>query len=294
MLSRTAEYAAHGPRSLSPALHMLDPEQRLRIAKSSLKVGKMLGEMPLIDVVPASPMDSVSSGMTSCTHVLPASWPLQDGRKGARFKRREPPPAPVLRYRLPPSQPQPLHSGVEEAVHPTRRPRKAIPHSLDLPLPEPNPFSPWRNGHLRSVSRASRTLEKNELTPYSDTLRTPITPEYISPLTPLTPLSPITTPDLHEHRLRTLGQLARRSRAFRDTLIGELPPPSPGQPSRPLDSVKTYLDLYRISARINPRHSQLLPRGGRRRSYSMGALVEKLKQVDAVAEQPVRNSNSDS
>ncbi|KAI9060405.1 hypothetical protein FKP32DRAFT_1760393 [Trametes sanguinea] len=256
MLSRTAEYAAHAPRSMSPALHMLDPEQRLRLAKSSQKIGKMLGEMPIIDVVPASPPGSISSGMTSFSQVPLASWPLKDGRKGAKFKRRAaPPPAPILRYKLPP--PKPLFLSVEEVVSPVRRPRKAIPRALDLssPLrrPESSPFSPLRNSYLK----------------------TPITPEYISPLSPLSPLSPITTPDLQEHRLRNLGQLARRSRAFRDTVVGELPLPSLAHSGQPLDSVKTYLDLYRMSVKIHPRHSQLLPGPGRRRSHSVGQLQRR-------------------
>ncbi|OSC98906.1 hypothetical protein PYCCODRAFT_1438886, partial [Trametes coccinea BRFM310] len=252
MLSRTAEYAAHGPRSMSPALHMLDPEQRLRLAKSSQKIGKMLGEMPIIDVVPSSPQDSISSSMSCLSRTPAANWPLKDGRKGTKFKRRAPPPAPVLRYKLPP--PKPLFLSVEEVVSPVRRPRKAAPYALNLssPMrrPESSPFSPLRNSYLK----------------------TPITPEYISPLSPLSPLSPITTPDLQEHRLRNLGQLARRSRAFRDTVVGELPLPSLAHSGQPLDSVKTYLDLYRMSVKINPRYSQLLPGPGRRRSYSVGQI----------------------
>ncbi|KAI0666499.1 hypothetical protein C8Q78DRAFT_1083100 [Trametes maxima] len=99
MFNRTADYFAHGSRSLSPALQRLDPEQRLRLAKSSQKIGKLLGEMPVVDVVP------LYSGECQL----------------------------LLRYKLPSTRPVSIVA--EGSEKPTPRPRKAIPNSLDLVSP---------------------------------------------------------------------------------------------------------------------------------------------------------------
>ncbi|KAH9849248.1 hypothetical protein C2E23DRAFT_840459 [Lenzites betulinus] len=250
-----ADYLAYGPRSFSPALQNLDPEQRLRLAKSSQKIGKMLGQMPTIDVMPASPgAYSIASTTLSSEPVQP----LTIRKKGGKSKRKgPPPPAPILRYRLPPVNTwNILVEEVSEAdLAPPRRP---IPAALDLASPA---------GTLLADNR-------QYVFPYAY-MKTPLTPEYLSPLTPLSPLSPIKTPDIHEHRMQTLRRLARMSRAFRNTVIDELALPSVNVVATPEGlNVKTYLDLYRMS--VCPRPRSQMPSAGRRRSRSVGGEVKRL------------------
>lgn len=153
MFNRTAEYVAHGSRALSPALHKLDPEQRLRLAKSSQKISKVLGEMPVIDVIPASPEAEHASIASLCHPGAETNqWGLKRKRAG-RIGRKAPPPAPVLRYKLPITQyldPTPSANTPQE---PSRRPRKAIPNALDLVSPvrrtDASPFSPFRYSYLK-------------------------------------------------------------------------------------------------------------------------------------------------
>ncbi|KAI0635340.1 hypothetical protein C8Q77DRAFT_699047 [Trametes polyzona] len=241
----TANYIAHGPRSLSPALQKLDPEQRLRLAKSSQKIGKVLGEMPIIDVIPASP-DTESVVLTNQSF---DTRPLNVKKKGGKSK-KAPPPAPVLRYKLPSTRPA-WDLFIADVSENTAAPRKPIPAALNLSSP------------------ARTFVENNRLSTFPYGHRTPVTPEYLSPLTPISPLSPIKTPDIHEHRMQTLRRLARMSRAFRDTIIEELAVPSVNVVATPeVQNVKTYLDLYRMSV-CPPRRSQILAQG-RRRSRSVG------------------------
>ena len=141
MFNRTAEYIAHGSRTLNPILHKLRPEQRVRLEKSSKKVGQVLGEMPVIDVVPASP--TASSNPT-----VNESLETTRGRKGRRDKAKgKTPPAPVLRYKLAPTDRAStlISSGMLEV--PIVRPRKAVPYSLNLATPvwrsEASPLSPF-------------------------------------------------------------------------------------------------------------------------------------------------------
>ncbi|KAI0354135.1 hypothetical protein OH77DRAFT_1426555 [Trametes cingulata] len=250
MFSRTAESIAHASRSISPALHMLDPEQRLRLAKSSQKVGKLLGEMPVIDVIPASPASASAASSSSLNLGLPVQTrPLNVTKKG----KRKAPPAPVLRYKLPPTRP--FEFGADDAADGCLTPPRAIPCALNLgsPMGSVN-LSPFPYGYMK----------------------TPLTPEFLSPLTPVSPLSPIKTPDIQEHRMQTLRRLARMSRAFRETIVEELALPSMGAQATPeVHNVKTYLDLYRMSMKVTARRSQMLAPPGRRRSRSVSELQRR-------------------
>ncbi|KAI0828481.1 hypothetical protein BC628DRAFT_1337653 [Trametes gibbosa] len=247
-----ADYLLHGPRSFSPALQNLDPEQRLRLAKSSQKIGKMLGQMPTIDVMPASPGADSLASTTMSFEVRP----LTIRKKGGKSKRKlPPPPAPVMRYRLPPVNTWNILVEDEEEVDPA--PRRPIPAALNLDSP-------------------GTTVAKNRQSvfPYGYMNRTPLTPEYLSPLTPISPLSPIKTPDIHEHRMQTLRRLARMSRAFRDTIVEELAvPPANAAATPEVHNVKTYLDLYRMS--VCPRRRSHMPPAGRRRSRSVGGELQR-------------------
>ncbi|KAL1938726.1 hypothetical protein VTO73DRAFT_11329 [Trametes versicolor] len=240
-----ANYIAYGPRGLPPALQNLDPEQRLRLAKSSQKIGKVLGEMPVVDVLPASPgAESLVSTVRGFD-----TRPLNVQKKGKKAKKNAPPPAPVMRYRLPATRPWEIL--VEDAIETSLAPPRPIPAALNLSSP-------------------SRIIDNPRMSVFHNGFRkTPLTPEYLSPLTPLSPLSPIKTPDIHEHRMQTLRRLARMSRAFRDTIYEELVMPSVGIVAAPdVQDVNTYLDLYRKSI-CPPRRSQMLT-AGRRRSRSVG------------------------
>ncbi|KAI0643978.1 hypothetical protein C8Q79DRAFT_927848 [Trametes meyenii] len=239
MFNRTADYFAHGSRSLSPALQRLDPEQRLRLAKSSQKIGKLLGEMPVVDVVPSTPANANAVFMDQAHGT---NSPLE--RKKAVKSKRKAPPVPVLRYKLPSTRPVSIVT--EGSGKPTPRPRKAIPNSLDL---------------VSSAMRVENTVSRYGY------LETPITPDYLSPLTPISPLSPIVSSELHKRKLQSLRRLARTSRAFRGNATAEVAPPSLGQASEDMGNVKTYPDLYRMSTR-QPRRSALV--SGRRRSCSVG------------------------
>ena len=75
----------------------------------------------------------------------------------------------------------------------------------------------------------------------------PPRPGFLSPLSPLSPFSPIETSDMREERYHGLRRLARVSRAFRDTIVEELP--SLVQTAQQVDNVNSYLDLYRIATR---------------------------------------------
>ncbi|KAI0367319.1 hypothetical protein BV20DRAFT_970739 [Pilatotrama ljubarskyi] len=241
MFSRTAESIAHASRSVSPALHMLDPEQRLRLAKSSQKVGKLLGEMPVIDIIPASPESASAPSMSLSMQTRP----LNVTKKG----KRKAPPAPVLRYKLPSTRP--FGFGSDDSVDSSITPPRAIPCALNLASPMSTNLSPFPYGYMK----------------------TPLTPEYLSPLTPVSPLSPIKTPDIQEHRLQTLRRLARMSRAFRETIVEEFAMSSMGpQATSEVHNVKTYLDLYRMSMKVAARRSQMLAPPGRRRSRSVSEL----------------------
>ncbi len=139
-----ANYLVYGPRGLSPALQNLDPEQRLRLAKSSQKIGKVLGEMPVIDVLPTSlGTESVISTVRSFD-----TRPLNVQKKGKKAKKNAPPPAPVLRYRLPPTRPWDIL--VEDARESSLAPPRPIPAALNLSSPSriiDNPrMSVYHNG----------------------------------------------------------------------------------------------------------------------------------------------------
>ncbi|KAI0777470.1 hypothetical protein BD413DRAFT_601862 [Trametes elegans] len=270
MLNRTADHIAHGPRGLSPALQQLDPAQRLRLAKSSQKVGRMLGEMPVVDVYPATPKSAKAplASRPPAVPTRPLNWSKENGKSS-----RAPSHAPVLRYKQPT----------------IRRPRKAIPDTLTLVSPAlppiPSPSTP--RAPIPSLS-TPRPPVLSPLTPRAqsymselkncDTIRTPFTPDYLSPLAPMSPLSPISTPDIQEHRLRSLRRLARISRAFRDTIVEELAIPCLGEANQDIGNVKTYLDLYRMSVRFPSRRPQAS--AGRRRSHSVGEPQPRLSVVD--------------
>ncbi|KAI0692932.1 hypothetical protein C8T65DRAFT_668931 [Cerioporus squamosus] len=175
MFTRTAEYIAHGSRSLNPILHKLRPEQRIRLEKSSKKVGQVL---------------------------VSRSTQEKRGKKGRKEKAKAKAPA---------------------APVPIVRPRKAVPYSLDLASPV------WRS-------------EASPRSPFNYNR-----PGFLSPLSPLSPFSPIETSDMREERYHGLRRLARVSRAFRDTIVEELP--SFAQSAQHVDNVNSYLDLYRIATK---------------------------------------------
>ncbi len=154
MFNRTAEYFAHGSRSLNPILHKLRPDQRIRLEKSSKKVGQVLGEMPVIDVVPASPRAGDVPVM-----IVDEKRDKKGRKEKAKAKA---PAAPVLRYKLAPtarpSTPVPSTGMLEVSIV---RPRKAAPYSLDLATPlwqlETGPRSPFNyNRYVRQPRRQGR------------------------------------------------------------------------------------------------------------------------------------------
>ncbi|TBU54285.1 hypothetical protein BD310DRAFT_82596 [Dichomitus squalens] len=216
MFNRTAEYLAHGARTFGP-LAKLHPEQRQRLEKSSKKVGKVLGEMPLIDIIPASPR--VVDGIVS---------EVKQSKKNEKSKKKAPP-APILRYKLAPFRRKSTRrvSGAAVCVSTRSRARKPVPN---LDLEEHG----WRiEADSLSPSRMSQA-------------RTPQGAIFLSPLSPLSPFSPIETSDMRQQRYYGLRQLARVSRAFRDTIVEELP--SMAQVTEQVDNVNSYLDLYRIAS----------------------------------------------
>ncbi|RDX49478.1 hypothetical protein OH76DRAFT_1403715 [Lentinus brumalis] len=66
-------------------------------------------------------------------------------------------------------------------------------------------------------------------------------------MSPLSPFSPIETSDMREERYHGLRRLARVSRAFRDTIVEEIP--SFAQSAQHVDNVNSYLDLYRFATK---------------------------------------------
>lgn len=66
-------------------------------------------------------------------------------------------------------------------------------------------------------------------------------------MSPLSPFSPIETTDMRQDRYYGLRRLASVSRAFRETIVDELP--SIAQTVEDADNVNTYLDLYRIATK---------------------------------------------
>ncbi|KAI0748922.1 hypothetical protein C8Q74DRAFT_379858 [Fomes fomentarius] len=217
MFNRTANFA-HGTRSLAPVfkLSKLKPKQRVRLEKSSQKVGDLPGGMPIIDIVPASPK---ADGMSVVSQVVEE----KRGKKGANAA----PAAPILRFNLTalnseprPTTPVPM-GGLQV---PGARPRKTVPNSLDLASPV------WRRTDAMPLS----PLRHNRA-------------GFLSPVSPLSPFSPIETTDMRQDRYYGLRRLASVSRAFRETIVDELP--SIAQTVEDADNVNTYLDLYRIATK---------------------------------------------
>lgn len=137
MFNRTSEYFAHGPRAFVlapvPVLRRLRGEQRKRLEKSSRKVGKVLGETPIVDIIPDTPRPAGTAPKS-------ADWKEKRGRRIGRSKKA--PPAPVLRYKIPTIvatvvDVEDLERDEEELkdLPPPPVPRKDAPASLDLPTP---------------------------------------------------------------------------------------------------------------------------------------------------------------
>ena len=91
MFNRTAEYIAHGARSLGP-LARLQPEQRRRVEKSSAKIGKVLGEMPIVDII---------SSPRAADGAMSEAQETKQGKKGGKSKKKGSSP-PILRLKLTP------------------------------------------------------------------------------------------------------------------------------------------------------------------------------------------------
>ena len=146
MFNRTAEYLAHGSRSLAPPFHKLHPEQRQRLEKSSKKVGKVLGQMPIIDILPASPVRE--------TAPLKPSLEGEKPKKGTKGKRKLPA-APILRYKITPAPrpPTPTATTMLQVPGEAEKSRRSVPYSLNLAVPvwrsEDSPMSPF--GYNRYV-----------------------------------------------------------------------------------------------------------------------------------------------
>lgn len=138
MFSRTAEKASSGTRSIKPVFKKLQPQQRLKLEKSSKKVGQILGEMPVIDIVPASPTLKAYTDKPLPEIQSPLEKRGKKAGKGGKAKAKSPP-APVLRYKLTPepaSAPRPATPNAVATLQvPGARPRKAVPYLLDLPSP---------------------------------------------------------------------------------------------------------------------------------------------------------------
>ena len=91
MFNRTAEYIAHGARSLGP-LARLQPEQRRRVEKSSAKISKVLGEMPIVDII---------SSPRAADGAMSEAQETKQGKKGGKSKKKGSSP-PILRLKLTP------------------------------------------------------------------------------------------------------------------------------------------------------------------------------------------------
>ncbi|KAH9943960.1 hypothetical protein B0H21DRAFT_823382 [Amylocystis lapponica] len=218
---------ARNATPLSPSLLKLEPEQRMRLIKSSQKVGKMLGATPIVDVV--SP--------TASTFTPPMSPQVQDARsrRGAHFFGSLQSPvalfhsaasqvsahedamnSPVVRYRV-------SHSDGRAMLRRTR-----VPAALSLAQPprnEESPLSPFRYGLLRSPPSA-----------------------FFSPKPVVPTFSPITDQKVQERKLEKLETLETLARAG-SSLPQELVYPSLGQVGEKADQITSFLDFYRMGTK---------------------------------------------
>ena len=138
MFNRTAEYIAHGARSLGP-LARLQPEQRRRVEKSSAKISKVLGEMPIVDII---------SSPRAADGAMSEAQETKQGKKGGKSKKKGSSP-PILRLKL-----TPLRRKSTRLVPRTPRSvdKRASRKSLK-PVPDANAVEPVSRVEVESLPR---------------------------------------------------------------------------------------------------------------------------------------------
>ena len=94
---------------------------------------------------------------------------------------------------------------------------------------------------------------------------------------------------MRSERYHGLRRLARTSRAFRETIVEELPPHL--LTSQPIEAVNTYLDLYRISTKRESRHSDVLSLSS---AFTATSLVDMPYTACSVRSQRRRSSSMSS
>ncbi|PIL26988.1 hypothetical protein GSI_10127 [Ganoderma sinense ZZ0214-1] len=223
MFNRTAEYLAHGARSLGP-LARLQPEQRRRVEKSSEKISKVLGERPIVDITSSS---GGPDGITS---------EAKQGKKGGKSKKKGSSP-PILRLKVTPLRrkssllvPRTPRTPRAADTRANRRPLKPVPESVEPAVTYVPRFLPPGSRPAVRISDTS-TLQ--------DAL-------FLSPLTPLSLFSPIATAAALEQQYQEVRQLAFAYHALYNS-PKEVPPVV--EATERVKNVGSYLDLYRVANR---------------------------------------------
>ena len=242
MFNRTAEYITHGARSIGP-LAKLQPEQRRRVEKSSEKIGRVLGEMPIIDIIPLSPraVDGIASGVGE----------LKQGKKGGKWKKKAFSP-PVLRLKLTPLRRKSTWLGPRTPrtprtpradARPSRRSVKPVP---DFDLAEPMSYVDLIPRPAVRMSQARYVANIFAVTGWVGERAMCCSAQqdvlFLSPLPPVSPFSPIETAVALEQQYQTLRHLAC---GLPDTAAEKLP--SVSEAIEPAKNVSSYLDLYRVA-----------------------------------------------
>ncbi|GBE84063.1 hypothetical protein SCP_0600410 [Sparassis crispa] len=242
MLNRTADLIGRNVTPLSPALLKLEPEQRLRLLRSTQKVGKVLGTTPTLDVI--SPSASAFSPVTPTplgsldasavrrkpSFILPRSPAAFIHSVTSRASvQEEMVKSPVVRYRLADRSAQPVMGS--RPSHNILR-RAHIPAALNLPQPrrnEASPLSPFRYNVIGGPP-TSRFSPLPAVSPFS-------------------PFSPITEQKIEQRKLEKLEKLDKLARCKDDIFPPEFIYPSLGQVSEKVEKISSYLDLYRMGAK---------------------------------------------
>ncbi|KAM5543976.1 hypothetical protein V8D89_002593 [Ganoderma adspersum] len=228
MFNRTAEYIAHGARSFGP-LARLQPEQRRRVEKSSAKIGKVLGEMPIVDII---------SSPRAADGTMSAAQETKQGKKGGKSKKKGSSP-PILRLKL-----TPLRRKSTKLVPRTPRTvdKRASRRSLK-PVADADVVEPVSRVEVEPLPRflppgARPAVRMSQTSSLQDAL-------FLSPLPPMSPFSPMATAAALEQQYQELRQLACASHALYNTAPEEIPP-TVGAVQR-VKTVGSYLDLYRVA-----------------------------------------------
>ncbi|KAF9811517.1 hypothetical protein IEO21_06568 [Rhodonia placenta] len=245
MLNRTAGTLGRSATTpLSPSLLKLDPEQRVRLIRSSQKVGRVLGATPVIDVVSPTavtftppPLTTPGTARTPLGNVkslFAQHSPVTFGSAASKASAREETlNSPVVQYKIHVDSKSTtrIDSPKAAAARPTANGlrRKHVPAALPLPQAqrtEALPLSPFRYGMLRSVHSPA-----------------------LSPLSPVSPMSPITEAKIEQSKRDKLERLEQLAQCASIGVPQEVVYPSFGQMEEKAEQITSFLDLYRMRAR---------------------------------------------